>query len=101
MRQEPCLCGGWISALSLEESRPYVEAHNLGSQHRAWRALSEYVRLGPCRCQGCDRLVFWSGVGRFGSWANRDGTPHQCGRMMSATGRRRRSQSSAPDRCTQ
>ena len=40
------------------------------------------TRLGPCRCQGCDRLVFWSGVGRFGSWANRDGTPHQCGRMM-------------------
>jgi hypothetical protein len=35
------------------------------------------IRLGPCRCQGCDRMVWWNGSA-YGSWTHRNGTPHRC-----------------------
>ena len=37
MRHEPCLCGGFITAPSLAQSAPYVEAHGRTARHGAWR----------------------------------------------------------------
>lgn len=41
MRTETCLCGGSITAPSLDASAPYVEAHGRTPRHRAWRASQE------------------------------------------------------------
>jgi len=38
MKTVPCLCGGSITAPSLRQSAPYVEAHGRTSRHGAWRA---------------------------------------------------------------
>lgn len=41
MRTEPCVCGGSITAPSLDASGPYVEAHGRNTQHRLWRYAHE------------------------------------------------------------
>lgn len=46
MRTVDCVCGGTITAPSLAQSGPYVEAHGWTGQHRLWRAAKEcWVRL--------------------------------------------------------
>lgn len=44
MRTEACACGGCITAPSLRQAGPYVEAHNASLLHRTWRALSGLAR---------------------------------------------------------
>ena len=42
VRSEICLCGGLITAPSLDESAPYIEAHNASLLHRVWRWCNDY-----------------------------------------------------------
>ena len=39
------------------------------------------IILGPCRCQGCRLLVFYSGK----RWCDPSGKVHDCGGRMSRT----------------
>lgn len=39
--------------------------------------------LGPCRCQGCGHLVFWTGI----AWTE-DGARHRCRAMQTPATRR-------------
>jgi hypothetical protein len=59
VRTERCVCGGTITAPSLEVAGPYIEGHNSSPEHFVWRLRQDINRERPTADVSRDLSVFF------------------------------------------